>query len=193
MFDDLFKGLQDFVVSKVQEAAQEIEQFFVVPEAQEPFVLVRRFTSDEPTVETEGITAIADAGWQIVAYGSQSMLLSMNEPIRQVVLFELAEPTLPDCILVCRFQARAVNTQDSITVKLGRSEASQIGNTTRYWSTNVAPSDDFKAFELRAHFKRTANLAKVIIAMDFASNGVLEIKNMEVLQAPVKVKGESNK
>ncbi len=186
MFDDLFKNLQDAVASKVQEAAKEIEKLFSVPETEEPFIPIYRFTVNDPTLEKDGITPLGQGGWRIEAYGNKSDFLAINEPLRKTVLFEVAEPTVSECILACRFQARALKTKDNITVKLGRSEKSQLGTTIRYWSTSISPNENFHTFEVRAHFKKNSNPAKAQIEIEFESNGMLEIKNIELLQASVK-------
>ncbi|MEL4898490.1 hypothetical protein [Crocosphaera sp. Alani8] len=101
-------------------------------------------------------------------------------------MFEVAEPRIPECIIACLFKARALKTKDSITVKLGRSEKSQLGTTTRYWSTSLSANENFCSFEVRAHFKKNTNPAKVQIEIEFESNGILEIKEIELLQASVK-------
>ncbi|EAZ90600.1 hypothetical protein [Crocosphaera chwakensis] len=186
MFDDLFKSLQDAVASKVQETVKDIEKLFSVPEAEEPFIPIHRFTVNDPTVEKDGITLIDETGWRIEAYGNKSDFLTINEPLRKAVLFEVAEPMVPECILACRFQARALKTKDNITVKLGRSEKSPLGTTIRYWSTSISPNEDFCTFEVRAHFKKNTNPAVAQIMIEFKSNGMLEIKDIELLQAFVK-------
>lgn len=59
--------------------------------------------------------------------------------------------------------------------------------TMRFWSTIISPTETWGAFEVRAHFKKDTNPTKVQISVDFESSGILEIKNIEILKAPVKV------
>lgn len=43
MFDELFKNLTGLIGSKVREGFKELEKSLAVPEAAEPFVLMRQF------------------------------------------------------------------------------------------------------------------------------------------------------
>ncbi len=60
------------------------------------------------------------------------------------------------------------------------------GMTTTSWSTGVSPAENFKAYEARAHFKKEVDAAKIQISVQFESRGILEIRDIELLQAPVK-------
>ncbi len=144
MFDDLFKNLQDVVAAKVQEAAKELEGFFTVPEAQEPFTAIRRFTIDDQPLTQGGITFIGEGCWRIEAYGDKSTLSSIQEPLRKVILFEASEPTLPDAILACRFQARALNTTDSIAA--GAQSKGAMGNHYPLLVNPGEPQSGFSTF-----------------------------------------------
>jgi hypothetical protein len=57
----------------------------------------------------------------------------------------------------------------------------------RFWSTSISPTENWRSFEVRAHFKKDTTCAKVQIVVDFESSGILAIKNIELLKAPVKV------
>jgi hypothetical protein len=116
MFDELFNNLKDLISSKVQETAKELEKRFAVPEPVEPFTLIRKFTSANSTI-TKGGIAIIEEGWQIEAYVDNSMRLNTTEPLRNVILFEVSEPNTSECVLACRFQAKALNTEKSIALK----------------------------------------------------------------------------
>ncbi|PSB04221.1 hypothetical protein [Merismopedia glauca] len=182
MFDDLFSNLKDLIGSKMQEAAKEVEKRFAVPEPTEPFILIHKFTSGDSTVTKGGITVIEE-GWQIEAYDDNTMRLNTTEPIRKVILFEVPEPNHPECVLACRFQAKALNAEKSITVKIGIWKQQQIGTSGRFWTTGVLQSESFHSFEIRAHFKKGTVSTKVQIIVEFESSGILQIKNIELLQA----------
>lgn len=111
MFDELFNNLKGFVGSKIQETANELGKRLAVPEPVEPFVLIHRFTPADQTVTKGGIALIGE-NWQIEAYDDNTQrLLNNTEPLRNVILFEVAEPNNQDCVLVCRFYAKALNTE----------------------------------------------------------------------------------
>jgi hypothetical protein len=185
MFEELFNSFADLIGSKIKEAAKEVAKRLAVPEAEEPFVLVRRFIAADTTLSKGGITATAE-GWQIEAYDDGAMRLNTSEPLRQVTLFEISEPEESERVLLCRFQAKALNSKAPISVQIGLSKQQQLLTNTRAWGVDVAQSDTFKAFEVRAHFKKETAPAKVQIMVVFKSSGLLQIKNIELLQAPVK-------
>jgi hypothetical protein len=188
MFDELFKNLKDLIGSKVLEAAKELEKRFAVPEPAEPFTPIRQFAITDPTITRGGITVVGES-WQIEAYDDNALRLSLieNEPLRKVILFEIEEPTAPECVLACRFQAKALNTEKAIAVKLGLCKQMQVGRAMRFWSSSVSQTEKFHSFEIRAHFKKDTTPTKVQIIIEFESSGILEIKNVELLQAPAKL------
>jgi len=187
MFDDLFNNLTSFIVSKAQEAFKELEKLVAVPEPAEPFVLIRRFTPADSTITRGGI-AIVGESWRIEAYDDNTQqLLKSTDPLRNVILFEVAEPDVQECVFACQFNAKALDTEKAIKVSLGLRRPGQWGGmTTTSWSTGVSPTIDFKPYEARAHFKKEADAAKVQISVQFESSGILQIKDIELLQAPVK-------
>ncbi|MCC5644891.1 hypothetical protein LC607_18490 [Nostoc sp. CHAB 5824] len=188
MFDDLFNNLKGFFVSKAQEAFKELEKLVAVPEPAEPFVLIRRFTPADSTVTRGGITIVGES-WRIEAYddNTQRFLTTSTDPLRNVILFEVAEPDVQECVFACQFYAKALDTEKPINVSLGLSRPGQWGGkTTTSWATGVSPTVDFKRYEARAHFKKEADAAKVQISVQFESSGILQIRDIELLQAPVK-------
>jgi hypothetical protein len=185
MFDDLFKNLTGLIVSKVGEAFKEIEKHLAIPEPSEPFTLIRQFAIADPTVTKGGIVVIGES-WRIEAYDDNAFRLNTTDPLRKVILFEIAEPTDSECVLACRFQAKALNSEKVIAVNLGLCKQQGI-KTMRFWSTSVSPTESWCSFEVRAHFKKDTTPTKVQISVDFESSGILEIQNIELLKAPVKV------
>ncbi|WP_009633074.1 hypothetical protein [Synechocystis sp. PCC 7509] len=185
MFDDLFKNFTSLIGSKVQEATKELEKRFAVPEAKEPFTLIHQFTIADPTITKGGIAVVGES-WQIEAYDDNSFRLNTTDPLRKVILFEIAEPTDAECVLACRFQAKALNTEKAIALNLGLCKQQGI-KIMRFWSTNISQTENWRSFEVRAHFKKDTTPTKVQIVVAFESSGILAIKNIELLKAPVKV------
>jgi hypothetical protein len=188
MFDDLFNNLKGFIDSKIQEVGNDLQKRFGVPEPAEPFVLIRRFTPADSTV-TKGGIAIVGESLQIEAYDDNTQsLLTSTDPLRNVILFEVAEPDIQECVLSCQFNAKALNTEKPIKVSLGLRRPGQWGAMmTNSWSTGVSLTEDFQPYEARAHFKKEADAAKIQISVQFESSGILRIRDIELLQAPVKV------
>ena len=185
MFDELFNNLKDFVGSKVKEAVGELEKRLAIPEPAEPFARIYKFPITEPTV-TKGAIAVAGENLQIEAYKDENQnFFNTTEPLRNVILFEVPEPNLQECVLACQFYAKAVNSEKPINVSLGLSKKGQW-TTTRSWSQGVSVNDDFCFYEVRAYFKKETNPVNIQISVKFESPGILLIRDIELLQAPVK-------
>jgi hypothetical protein len=186
MFDELFKNLTGLIGSKVREGFKELEKSLAVPEAEEPFVLIHQFAIADPTITKGGIAVVGES-WRIEAYDDNALRLNTTDPLREVILFEIAEPTDSECVLACRFQAKAINTEKAIAVRLGLSGQNQWGTNTISWAQGVSQAENLRPFEVRAHYKRSSTPTKIQIIVEFKSSGILEIQNIELLKAPVKV------
>lgn len=186
MFDNLFNSLKDFIGSKVQEAVNEAGKRFAIPEPAEPFTLIRQFTVDDSTISQGGISIIGGS-WQIEAYDDSNGIenfLRTTEPLRSVILFEVPEPSVQECVLACRFSAKALKTQTPIKVRLSLCRQGQLGSTlTTFWSQEVSPTNELKFYEVRAHFEKEAQAAKIQINIEFESRGIIQIRDIELLQA----------
>ncbi|AFY36403.1 hypothetical protein [Calothrix sp. PCC 7507] len=182
MFDELFNNLKDFAVSKIKEAVEELEKRLAVPEPGEPFTLIRKFAIAEPTVTKGGIVIVGE-NLQIEAYKDDrnQQFLSTTEPLRNVILFEIPEPEVQECVLACRFYAKALNSEKSINISLGLK-----GKWTKSWSKGVSQTDDFWLYETRAHFQKGTEPVKIQISVQFETAGILLIRDIELLQAPIK-------
>ncbi|MFN6516395.1 MAG: hypothetical protein RMY29_018095 [Nostoc sp. CreGUA01] len=188
MFDELFNNLTNFILSKAQETLKELEKPLAIPEPAEPFVLIRRFTPADSTV-TKGGIAIVGESWQIEAYddNTQRFFTNSTDPLRKVILFEVAEPDVQECVLACHFNAKALNTEESIAVSLGVGRPRESGEMrTTSWGRGVSQTENFQPYKVRAYFKKEVDAAKIQISVQFESRGILEIRDIELLQAPVK-------
>ncbi|MEH1951541.1 MAG: hypothetical protein V7K77_32000 [Nostoc sp.] len=188
MFDELFNNLTNFILSKAQETLKELEKPLAIPEAAEPFVLIRRFTPADSTVTKGGITIVGES-WQIEAYddNTQRFLTNSTDPLRKVILFEVAEPDVQECVLACQFNAKALNTEESIAVSLGVGRPRESSEMRTTWGRGVSPTENFQPYKVRAYFKKEANAAKIQISVQFESSGILQIRDIELLQAHVKL------
>lgn len=102
-------------------------------------------------------------------------------------MFEIGEPIEPECVLACRFQAKALNTEKAIAVNLGVCEQRLGATATRSWAQGVSQAENLRPFEVRAHYKKSSTPTKIQVIVEFESSGILEIKNIELSKAPVKV------
>ncbi|MEH2071466.1 MAG: hypothetical protein V7K47_25505 [Nostoc sp.] len=130
-----------------------------------------------------------DESWQIEAYddNTQRFLTNSTDPLRKVILFEVAEPDVQECVLACQFNAKALNTEKSIAVSLGVGRPRESGGMrTTSWARGVSPAENFQPYKVRAYFKKEANAATIQIGVQFESSGILQIRDIELLQALVK-------
>lgn len=186
MFDDLLNNFKGFIDSKIQEVGNDLQKRFGIPEPAEPFVLIRRFTTADSTITRGGIRTVGKT-WEIEAYDDNTQpFITSADPLRNVILFEVPEPNLAECVLACQFQAKALNTEKPIKVSVGWRRTGQWGTMTRLWPTEVSLTEDFQPYEARAFFKKEADVATIQISAQFESSGILQIKDIELLQAPVK-------
>ncbi len=186
MFDELFNNLKDFAGSKLKEVVGELEKRLAIPEPAEPFTRIYKFQITDPTV-TKGAIAVSGETLQIEAYKDENQnFFNSTESLRNVILFEVPEPNLQECVLACQFYARAVNSEKPINVSLGLSKKGQL-TSTKGWVTGISVTDDFCFYEIRAHFKKETNPMNIQISVKFESPGILLIRDIELLQAPVKV------
>jgi len=186
MFDDILNNLKSCIDSKIQEVGNELQKRFGVPEPAGPFVLIRRFTTADSTITRGGIRTVGET-WEIEAYDDNTQpLITSADPLRNVILFQVPEPNLPECVLACQFHAKALNTEKPIKVSLGWQRTGQWGTLTTLQPTEVSLTQDFQPYEARAYFKKEADAAKIQISVQFESSGFLQIRDIELLQAPVK-------
>jgi hypothetical protein len=189
MFDDLFKKIGDFIGEKVQEAAKDLEKRFAMPEPGGAFVSIRKFAiADKPY--TQGGVSIVDDSWRIEAYDDNAFRLN-NEPLRKLVLFEIEPPPEANCLIACRFQAKAQASDKSINVQLSLCQQRQLVTTATARSIGVSTTESFRTFEILTHYKESDNPTKIQIVVEFESSGILQIKDLEILKAPVKESSES--
>ncbi len=186
MFDDFFNSLKNAMLAKAKEAVDELGKRLAVPEPAGSFTLVRRFTLDDGTI-TKGGIALIDGWWQIEAYDDdrRDQFVSMSEPLRSVILFEVPEPDVSECVFACRFLAKS-RSEKPIKVSLGLRHVRSWGTDTRSWSREVPTSAEFAAYEVRAHYKKESDPTWVQISVQFESSGILQLRDVELLQAPVK-------
>jgi len=185
MFDDLFNNLKDFVGSKVKEAVGELEKLLAIPEPVAPFTRICKFPITEPTI-TKGGIAVVGENLQIEAYKDENQsFFNTIETLRNVTLFEFPEPNLQECVIACQFSAKVVNSEKPINIGLGFSKKGDL-TTTKGWFKGISITDDFCFYEVRAHFKKETDPVNIQISVKFESPGILLIRDIELLQAPVK-------
>lgn len=198
MFEQMFNGLksefQAWLESSVKQAVSGIEERFKIPEPDGPLQLIRSFNiADKPL--TQGCVFVDQDSWRIEAYddGRERTTDLFFERVggRIVKLFEVAEPGSQECLLVCRAQIKTVDVKEEAKLLLTFERQAEIlaikgCNFTSSQAAVVSGTTDWRVYEVRYHFKKEQYPGLIKINIEFKSSGILWIKDVELLQAPVK-------
>lgn len=208
MFEQIFNELK----SSVKQVLSGIEERFKIPEPDGAFQLIRRFgIADNPL--TQGCISVDQDSWRIEAYDEREQRKSSQDsfadftkhlwnyinhlPVRVVRLFEVAEPENQECILACRAHIKT-DIKEGAYLLLGLNRPIDIlgmkNSYTAIHHITVSDTTDWKAYEVRLHFKKehypgtiwVDYPGTIWVDIKFESSGILWIKNVELLQAPVK-------
>jgi hypothetical protein len=149
-----------------------IGEWFQVPEPAEPYKLIRVFRPGiDKTINQDGITIEHDS-WKIESYGE-----------KKVLLFEIAEPTMSECLLMCQAQVKTANLFKP--AKLTLSIINPAGWT---WHRNagIEGTTTWHLCKVPFHYKKDRFSGSVSVSIEFESGGVFWLKEVEILQAAVK-------
>lgn len=178
-FDELKASVETGIASGIEagfkslgESLNGIGEWFQVPEPAEPYRLIRSFDpAVDRTINQDGIT-VEQNSWKIESYGE-----------KKILLFELTEPSMSECLLMCEAEVRTADLCKPAKLTLSakntagwiwhRYEAVQ-GTTT--WHTCKVPF----------HYKKERALDTINISIEFESGGVFWLRNLNILQAAVK-------
>lgn len=206
MFEQMFNELK----SSVKQVISSIEERFKIPEPDGAFQLIHSFgIADEPL--TKGCISVDQDSWRIEAYDEREQRKGSSQDsfadsfedfftkgnstnqqsIRVVRLFEVAEPENQECLLACRAHIKTADAKEGANLRLGFSRRSNVlgieSNITTFKSATVSGTTDWKLYEVRYHFKKEQYSGTIGVNIEFQSSGILWIKEVELLQAPVKV------
>lgn len=104
-FDELKASVETGIASGIEagfkflsESFNGIGEWFQVPEPAEPYRLIRSFDpAVDRTINQDGIT-VEQNSWKIESYGE-----------KKILLFELAEPSMSECLLMCEAEVRTAD------------------------------------------------------------------------------------
>lgn len=149
-----------------------IGDWFQVPEPAEPFKLIRVFRPTiDRTIAQDGITIDQDS-WKIKSYGE-----------KKVLLFEIGEPSMSECLLMCQAQVKTAHLCKP--VKLTLSIHNSAG-WTYHQHASVEGTTTWHLCKVPFHYKKERFSGSVRVSVEFESGGVFWLKDVEVLQAAVK-------
>lgn len=205
MFEKMFNELK----SSAKQVLSSIEERFKIPEPDGAFQLICGFgIADKPL--TQGCVSVDQDSWRIEAYdereqrkvSSQDSFADSFEdftkqgnstnqqPVRVVRLFEVAEPENQECVLACRAHIKTVDIKEGANLRLGFNRQIDVlgikSDCTTFQSATVSGTTDWKVYEVRYHFKKEQYSGTIWVNIEFQSSGILWIKDVELLQAPVK-------
>lgn len=198
MFNSAFERLQSefesWLKSNVKQVFSNIEEQFKTPETDGALELTHYFSvADKPL--TQGCISVDYDSWRIEAYNNEreqrTNLFEENNG-RLVRLFEINEPENQECLLVCRAQIKTADVKEEAELLLSFERQAEVlgvkgGSLTTSRAVTVSGTTGWKLYEVRYHFKKEKYPGLIKINIDFKSSGILWIKHLELLQAPVKV------
>jgi len=151
-----------------------LKSLFKPPEPAGPPQKIRDFSSSEKPITSSGVTVDQD-GWRIEFHERQS-----------VPLFEVPDPGIEQCMLTYRAQIKTENLQERAYLEMwcrlpGRGEFFSKG-----FHQAVKGTTDWASYEVPFYLKKgqSPDLIKLNVAAE--GQGTLWIKNIELLQTPLK-------
>lgn len=149
-----------------------IGEWFQVPEAAELFKLIRTLhpTTDQ-TIAQDNIT-VEQNSWKVEAYGEKKCLL-----------FEIAEPNVSECLLLCQAQVKSASLYKP--AKLTLSIKNSAG-WSYYQHGAVEGTITWHLCKVPFHYKKERFSGSISVSVEFESGGVFWLKDVEILQAAVK-------
>lgn len=185
LFDEFKASIEAGIKSGIEAGFQAIADsvktgigdWFQLPEPAEPFKLIRIFrpTVDQ-TISQDGIAIVEDS-WKIEAYGE-----------RKFLLFEVAEPSLTDCLLLCQAQVQTAHLSKPAKLSLGIRNSA---GWTYYQQATVEGTTNWHLCKVPFHYQKERFSGPISISVEFESGGVFWLKDVEILQAAVKPSSDS--
>ena len=149
-----------------------IGEWFQIPEPAEPYKLIRIFRPNtDSTITKDGITIEQDS-WKIESYGE-----------KKVLLFNIAEPTMSECLLMCKAQVKTANLYKPAKLTLGIKNSA---GWTYYHNATVEGTTTWHTCKVPFHYKKERSSGSIDMSLEFESRGVFWLKDLEILQAAIK-------
>ncbi|BAU10648.1 unknown protein [Leptolyngbya sp. NIES-3755] len=158
-------------IEAIASGVQSLDQFWQVPEPAAPYEQIHAFTLNERPITQDCIVETGES-WRIESYRE-----------RTVLLFEVTPPDVEECLLMCRAQMRSANLHKPAKLQL---KGQNVAGWTFSRHIAIEGTTGWYACEVPFHFKKEQSTGNLFIAIEFEGGGVVWIKDLELLQAPVK-------
>jgi hypothetical protein len=159
------------VIEAVASGVQQLDTFWQVPEPDGPFERIRLFTLNDPPITQDCVVDTGES-WRIESYRE-----------RTVLLFEVAPPDVEECLLLCRAQMRSANLHKPAKLQL---KSQNISGWTVTRHVALEGTTSWYHCEVPFHVKKDQASGRIQIVVEFEGGGVVWLKDLELLQAPVK-------
>jgi hypothetical protein len=179
-FDEVKASVEAGIKSGIEAGFQSLAETFKdglggllqIPEPAEPYQQIRSFCSNSDRPITQDGVSIEQDSWKIESYGE-----------KKVLLFEVAEPNLPECLLLCQAQVKTAHLYQP--AKLALSAQNAVG---WIYSQNAAVegTTSWHLLQVRFHYKQAQFSGAIRVSIEFEGGGVLWLKDVQVMQAAVK-------
>lgn len=158
-------------IAAASEGFKQLEQYWQIPEPAAPFERIRAFTLSDRPITQDCIVETGES-WRIESYRE-----------RTVLLFEVMPPEVEECLLMCRAQMRSANLHKPAKLQL---KGQNVAGWTFTRHVALEGTTGWYTCEVPYHFKKEQSTGNLQIAVEFEGGGVVWIKDLELLQAPVK-------
>ena len=151
-----------------------LKSLFKQPEPAGPPQKIRGFSPSDSPITKDGVTADSD-GWRIEFHET-----------RTFHLFEVPDPGIEQCMLTYRAQMKTMNVQGRVYLEMwcripGRGEFFSKG-----LNQTVKGTTDWASYEIPFYLKKGQQPALVKLNVAAEGDGTLWIKDVELLQTPLK-------
>ena len=200
MFDNIQSQFDEWVKSGLEQIGKEINNRYGIPEPNGDFELLHSFSISDSLISQGGIT-IEEDSWKIEAYdsgisASDSGLFNNKDekPIRRTKLFTFNEPKDGDCIIACRAWMKTSGMNRSARLCLGYEKESEFlgmrgGKISQFYQTSVF-NPQWQEYEVRHCFRKDKYPTNFWLNLDFYQSGIVWIKNIRLLKAPVAIESD---
>ncbi|WP_036481446.1 hypothetical protein [Myxosarcina sp. GI1] len=179
-FDELKASVEAGIASGIEAGFKTLAESFdnrmgewsKVPEPAEPYRLIRIFRpATDRTITQDNITIEQDS-WKIVSYGE-----------KKVLLFEIPEPEISECLLMCQAKVKTANLLKPAKLVLS---VKNTGGWGYEYCSGIKGTTAWHISTLPFHYKKERYSGSITVSVEFESVGVFWLKDVEILQAAVK-------
>ncbi len=151
-----------------------LKSLFKQPEPAGPPQKIRGFSSSDSLITKDGVTADSD-GWRIEFHET-----------RTFHLFEVPDPGIEQCMLTYRAQIKTMNVQGRVYLEMWCRLPERGEFFSKGLNQTVKGTTDWASYEIPFYLKKGQQPTLVKLNVAAEGDGTFWIKDIELLQTPLK-------